>query len=88
MFTTDHWSSGHLPFGAEQPAAEPTTRHHRFPWAATGLFAVGHIALAAAIGQGNLQPLTAAAYIAILWLLCGLLVVASQVGANETGDHR
>jgi hypothetical protein len=88
MVTTDHWPSGHLPFAAKQPAAEPRPRQRRFPWASTGLYVLGHIALALAIGRGDLQPHTGIAY-TFLWLLCGLLLIASQmIGEHNAGDRR
>lgn len=48
------------------------------PWASTGLYAIGQVALAAAIAVGHVGPLTGIA-VCLIWLLCGGLLIAAQL---------
>lgn len=77
--TYRHANSSPLPFAAAlpTPTAHPD-RPCRIPWAATGLYALGQIGLAVTIAFGGLGPVVGI-LICLLWLACGLLLIAAQI---------
>lgn len=65
-----------FPFAANNP--EPHTRPgRRWPWLSVGLYALGQVALGAAIAIGQVDPVTGLA-VCLVWLVCGLLLVTAQ----------
>ncbi|MEM9656640.1 MAG: hypothetical protein AAGA65_31490 [Actinomycetota bacterium] len=73
-----------LPVVASLPSVTQQTRPRRLPWASTGLYALGQVILAAVIAFDRITP-QLGLVVCLLWLVCGLVLIAAQV---VSGRHR
>lgn len=55
----------------------------RMPWVSVGLYACGQLLLALAIAVGQVGPVTGIG-VCLLWLICGLLLIAAQIEGDQS----
>lgn len=74
-----------LPFGEWVEPQTPHARRRWYPWASTGLYAMGQLILAVLIALETVGPVVGIT-VCLLWLTCGVILIASQVLSQRTAE--